>query len=53
MAIQICDELIVMLPNEIKFGTPQKLIEKGVFDKLFPNDLIAFDKEIEAFKVIK
>lgn len=53
MAIQICDELIVMLPNDIKFGTPKELIEEGVFDKLFPNDLISFDKEIEAFKVIK
>ena len=51
LAIQLCDEMIVMHDGNVFSGTPCELIEQGVFEKLFPNDLIAFDAASGSFKV--
>lgn len=51
LAIQLCDEMIVMHNGNVFSGTPCELIEQGVFEKLFPNDLIAFDATSGSFKV--
>lgn len=53
LAIQLCDEMIVMYHGKVFFGTPCELIEQGVFEKLFPNDLITFDAISGSFKVKK
>lgn len=53
LAIQLCDNLIVMTKGSVVSNEPCKLIEQGVFDTLFPKDLIAFDKKTGSFKVKK
>ena len=51
LAIQLCDEMIVMHDGSIFSGTPCQLIERGIFEALFPNDLITFDATSGSFKV--
>ncbi|OBX24604.1 iron complex transport system ATP-binding protein [Gelidibacter algens] len=53
LAIQLCDTMIVMSKNEVVSGTPCKLISKGTFNTLFPEDLIAFDEKTGSFRVRK
>ena len=52
LAIQLCDQMLVMTPEESYFGDPCQLIEAGHFSKLFPKNLIDFDGEIGRFKII-
>nr|WP_046744771.1 ABC transporter ATP-binding protein [Kordia zhangzhouensis] len=51
LAIQLCDEMIVMNNGCVFSGTPCELIEQGIFEKLFPTDLITFDASSGSFKV--
>jgi iron complex transport system ATP-binding protein len=53
LAIQLCDNLIVMTDNEVVADQPCNLIAKGTFKTLFPKDLIAFDEKTGRFKVKK
>jgi iron complex transport system ATP-binding protein len=53
LAIQLCDYLLVMHKGSSFFGTPCDLIEKGVFDQLFPKDTIHFNAEFGRFQVNK
>ncbi len=53
LALQLCSKLIVISKKEVVSDTPNNLIEAGVFDNLFPKDLIAFDKKTQSFKVKK
>lgn len=53
LAIQLCDTLIVMSPNNVVSDTPCNLILKGTFSTLFPEDLIAFDDKTGSFRVKK
>ena len=53
LAIQLCDRLIVMTPNDVVTDTPCNLIEKGTFETLFPKDMITFDTTSGSFKVKK
>lgn len=53
LAIQLCDTLIVMNAGTVVTNQPCKLIEQGVFETLFPKDLIAFDKNTGSFRVKK
>jgi iron complex transport system ATP-binding protein len=43
LAIQLCDTIIVMTPQAVVTDSPTHLIEKGVFNTLFPDDLITFN----------
>jgi iron complex transport system ATP-binding protein len=52
LAIQLCDQMLVMTPKESYFGDPCQLIDAGHFSKLFPKNLIDFDGEIGRFKII-
>lgn len=52
LAIQLCDQMLVMTPEESYFGDPCQLIDAGHFSKLFPKNLIDFDSEIGRFKII-
>lgn len=49
LAIDFCDEIIVMTPEKIQKDTPDNLIEKGVFDQLFSKEAVWFDQEKRKF----
>jgi iron complex transport system ATP-binding protein len=53
LAIQLCDTVIVMTDDGVISDQPSNLIAKGVFNSLFPKDLIAFDEKSSSFKVKK
>lgn len=49
LAIQHCDEIIVLSNKHIHHKTPQKLIEDKVFDHFFDSDDIWFDAQHQRF----
>lgn len=49
LAIKFSDEIALMTEKEFCTGTSQQLIEKSVFDKLFPDEMIRFDKTLQQF----
>lgn len=53
LAIQLCDNMIVMTNTDLISGTPCNLIAKGVFNTLFPEDMISFDEMSGSFRVKK
>ena len=53
LAIQLCDMMIVMTKNHVISNQPCKLISEGVFNNLFPQDLIVFDDRTGSFRVNK
>jgi len=53
LAIQLCDQMIVMTNDVVVMDEPCKLIKQGVFDTLFPKNLINFDPEIGSFRINK
>ncbi|GAL71351.1 iron(III) ABC transporter ATP-binding protein putative [Jejuia pallidilutea] len=53
LAIQLCDNLIVMTDTDVVSDAPCNLITKGTFENLFPKDLIAFDEQTGSFRVKK
>ncbi|MBF8149320.1 ABC transporter ATP-binding protein [Winogradskyella sp. F6397] len=53
LAIQLCDTMIVMQKDNVVCDLPCQLISKGVFNSLFPEDLIVFDDKTGSFRVTK
>jgi iron complex transport system ATP-binding protein len=53
LAIQLCDEMVVMRKTDVVQDQPCNLISKQIFDSLFPPDLISFDSRTGSFKVSK
>ncbi|MCL4147235.1 UNVERIFIED_CONTAM: hypothetical protein GTU68_002358 [Idotea baltica] len=53
LAIQLCDNIMVMTKTEVITDTPSNLISQGTFNDLFPKDLIAFDENTGSFRVKK
>jgi len=53
LAIQLCDTMIVMRNNDVVCDQPRHLISKGIFESLFPKDLISFDNNSGSFRVTK
>lgn len=51
LAIQLCDEMIVITENEVFQNQPCKLIEDGVFDTIFKNENIQFDASNGKFNI--
>ncbi|WP_299114438.1 ABC transporter ATP-binding protein [uncultured Winogradskyella sp.] len=51
LAIQLCDTMIVMTNDSLVCDQPCNLIEDGVFNSLFPKDMIAFDTKTGSFKI--
>lgn len=49
LAMEFCDEIIVMTPKKTQKDTPENLIKKGAFDELFKDESIYFDKEKRRF----
>ncbi|OUS01899.1 ABC transporter ATP-binding protein [Flavobacteriales bacterium 33_180_T64] len=53
LAIQLCDTMVVMTNDKVIYDTPCHLINQGIFETLFPKDLIGFDKKTGSFRVKK
>jgi iron complex transport system ATP-binding protein len=53
LAIQLCDTMIVMTKHKVFCDQPCNLIAEGIFNSLFPKDLIAFDDKTGSFRVAK
>jgi iron complex transport system ATP-binding protein len=53
LAIQLADEIILLTPNKVYFGTTSECIQAKAFDDLFPGKLITFNKKIQQFIVNK
>lgn len=51
LALQLCDKIILMQEKEVVTGTPSELIDQGVFQKMFPSDLIVFDEMSRSFRI--
>jgi iron complex transport system ATP-binding protein len=51
LAIQLCDTMIVMQNDQVVCDQPCNLITQGIFESLFPKDLISFDNLTGSFKV--
>jgi iron complex transport system ATP-binding protein len=53
LAIQLCDKMLVMTENNTYFNQPCQLISNGVFETLFPEEVINFDNISGSFVVKK
>lgn len=53
LAIQLCDSMIVMTKDQVVSDQPCNLISNGIFESLFPKDLIVFDYKTGSFRVKK
>lgn len=51
MAIELCDEMIIMTSDQLIQDTPCKLIEKGTFNTIFRDEQISFDTEKGKFVI--
>ncbi|NJM80598.1 MAG: ABC transporter ATP-binding protein, partial [Flavobacterium sp.] len=52
LAIQLCDEMIVLTENKLIKDQPCNLIAQNVFNELFQNESVVFDKTTGKFKVV-
>ena len=53
LTIQLCDTIIVMTNTNVISDAPCNLITKGIFNNLFPKDMITFDETTGSFRVKK
>ena len=53
LAIQLCDQMLIMDSTGYHFGAPCEHIENKSFQHLFPPDLIGFDSRTGTFKIKK
>ena len=53
LAIQLCDRMIVMSDSQVISDDPCNLISRGIFNQLFPEDMIAFDEKTGSFRINK
>ncbi|WP_299224486.1 ABC transporter ATP-binding protein [uncultured Psychroserpens sp.] len=53
LAIQLCHTMVVMTTDNVVYDSPCNLIDQGIFETLFPKDLIGFDKQTGSFRVKK
>jgi len=53
MAIQLCDKMLLLDNVDNPFGEPCELISQGVFEKLFPSEMVSFDPKTGSFRIEK
>jgi len=51
LAIAQCDQMIVLQNGKAIINTPKQLIQKGVFDALFPSENVRFDSKAGRFVI--
>ena len=49
LVIQLSDKMLVMTPEKVHYENPERLINQGCFDSLFPKETIHFDTEMKRF----
>lgn len=52
LALQLCDQIILVNRGAIIQDSPTNLIKNGHLDRLFPKDMVKFDPESKSFHVI-
>jgi iron complex transport system ATP-binding protein len=52
LAIQLSDEMIVMMGSNVEQDQPCNLISKGIFNSLFKDEHIVFDSEKGKFVIV-
>ena len=50
-SIQICDKILLLLKNQLEYGSPDELIKKGVFQNIFPEETVGFDPFQKQFRI--
>jgi iron complex transport system ATP-binding protein len=53
LALQLSDEIILLTENSVQFGTTAELISQNAFDRLFPDNLLKFNKSLQQFVINK
>lgn len=53
LAIQLCDNILILDGAKNPFGSPNQLIEQGNFSNLFPSEMVEFDQKTGSFTVVK
>ncbi len=53
LALELCDQIILINQGKITQDSPANLIKSGVLEHLFPEDLIQFDTHTNSFRVNK
>lgn len=51
LALQLCTHMLVLLPLDYAFGTPEALIKSKVLESLFPTDSVTFDTLQQRFNI--
>nr|WP_298781891.1 ABC transporter ATP-binding protein [uncultured Polaribacter sp.] len=51
LSIKLSDEIVVMTDKKIYSGTTKELINQEIFEKLFPNELVYFNKTLQQFVI--
>ncbi|MEL7270532.1 MAG: ABC transporter ATP-binding protein [Bacteroidota bacterium] len=51
MALQLCDNILLLDPTTSAFGKPTELIAGGHFQRLFPKGMVDFDEKTGAFVI--
>lgn len=52
LALQLCDQIILVNKGKVIQKTPKELIKSNLLQELFPKDLVEFDAESKSFKVL-
>ncbi|MEM8999294.1 MAG: ABC transporter ATP-binding protein [Bacteroidota bacterium] len=53
LALQLCDNILILDGKSNPFGTSKSLIEAKHFEELFPKEMVQFDQKTSTFKVNK
>lgn len=53
LVLPLCDTIIALHKNKAVANTPQHLINEGLFGRLFPDEIIGFDKVTQRFFIKK
>ena len=52
LALQLCDQIILVSNGKVTQKTPEELIESHLLQELFPKDLVEFDPLSKSFRVL-
>lgn len=51
LALDLCDQVILMQKERVVQGSPDELLEKKVLETVFPSDLVFFDPVTRSFRI--
>lgn len=53
LAIQLADQIVLLTEEQVTSGTLSTLMERKIFDQLFPSEILNFDSALEQFVIRK